>query len=148
MKTVDFDLVSAWVSAKTGCTIPRIGTALGWIDSDGNLTAGVMYEDFTGPCITATIAIDHGSVVVKSFLQVIFDYPFRQLGCRKILAVVAQTNATSRKMVERMGFEKEAVIFDVFPDGAMIIYSVTPSRCRYFDQEKEHGKKDKDCTYA
>ena len=148
MKTVDFDLVSAWVSAKTGCTIPREGTALGWINEEGNITAGVMYEDFTGPCITATIAIEHGSMMPKSFLQVIFDYPFRQLGCKKILACVAQTNTASRSLVERMGFEKEAVIFDAFPDGAMIIYSVRPDGCRYFDQEKANGKEDKDRSHA
>lgn len=137
MITVDFDLVSEWVSERTGCTIPREGTAIGW-EREGKLVAGVMYEDFTGTCITATIAIEEGSTVPRGFIQKIFDYPFNQLLCRKILACVEQTNEASRRLVERMGFVKEAVIFDAFPDGAMIIYSVTPETSRYL--EKAHGQ--------
>lgn len=145
MIVTDFDLVSEWVSWMTDCSIPREGTAIGWW-SGGSLTCGVMYEDFTGSCITATIAVRDGITVPPGFIRKIFDYPFNQAGCKKILACVAEMNLKSRALVERMGFVKEAVIFDAFPDGAMIIYSVTRELCRYL--EKEHGKEDENCTNA
>ena len=143
MIVTDFDLVSKWVSKQTDCSIPRVGATIGWLGSDG-ITCGVLYEDFTGSCITATIAISSGTTVSPKFIWAIFDYPFNQADCKKMLACVKESNLPSQALVERMGFIREAVIADAFPDEAMIIYSVTRETCRYL--ERRHGKIRKDCT--
>ena len=141
----DFDTVASWVQSMTDCSIPKAGAiTIGFRNSCSDMVAGVMYEHFTGTSITATIAIAPGVIVPRGFIAAIFDYPFVQLRCRKILAYVEVANQRSRSMVERMGFEKEAVVRDVFPSGAMIVYSLTPEKCRYL--EKAHGKKDENAT--
>lgn len=134
----DFPRVAAFVSAATDCTVPSAGgAAIGWLRDD-ELLAGVLYEDFTGSSITATIAVAPGAVLTKEFVRAIFTYPFVQLGCGKMLALIHENNWRSHRLVKHMGFEVEAVIADYYPDGALNIYTMTKADCRWL--EKEHGE--------
>jgi hypothetical protein len=140
MLITDFRPVAEWVQEMTECSIPEEGgMAIGWT-RDGEITCGVMYEHYTGTSITATIAKTPGAVMPPGFIRAIFGYPFSQLGCRKLLAYIEDTNWKSRELVEKMGFREGASISDVFPTGAMIIYSMLADDCRWL--EKEDGKED------
>ena len=126
-----------WVAAATEAD-PRIASAaIGWLRDDEH-TCGVFYENFTGSSITATIAVSPGAVMPKEFLRAIFAYPFEQLGCRKILALVAEDNHKSRTMLEKMGFTAEAVVMDYYPDCDLIIYALPKQLCRFL--EKDDGQ--------
>ena len=126
----------AWV-ANMAEADPRIASAsIGWLRDDEH-TCGVFYENYTGSCITATIAVAPGAVFPKEFLKAIFKYPFKQLGCKKMLALVAGNNWKSIELVTRMGFVAEAEIVDYYPDASMIVYGITPEQCRYL--EKDNG---------
>lgn len=144
MITVDFDTVAQWLKERTDCVIPREGQGVGWLNGNGDLVAGVMYETFTGSSITATIAIEPETIVSPKFIRAIFYYPFVQLSCKKIIAHVNEHNIRSRRLVERMGFTQEAAIEDFYENGAVIVYSVTAEQCRYL--EKEYVKNSQDCT--
>lgn len=133
MLITTFPMISRWVQELTECSIPEQGgSAVGWLRDD-EITCGVMYEHFTGKSITATIAKAPGAVMPPGFIRAIFDYPFRQLGCTKILAYIEDTNWKSRELVEKMGFREEATISDVFPSGNMIIYTMTVDTCRWLE---------------
>lgn len=138
MLTTDIPLVAEWVSARADADPRGISAAIGWV-SDGKLVAGATYEDYTGGSITATIAIDNGSMV-KQFLSAIFEYPFRQLNVGKIFAMVAQTNSPSRRLVEKMGFVQETVLKDYYSCEDLIVYSMTAKQCRFLgeDRGQEH----------
>jgi hypothetical protein len=126
-----------WVANATEAD-PRIASAaIGWLRDDEH-TCGVFYENFTGSSITATIAVAPGAVIPKEFLRAIFTYPFEQLGCRKILALVAEDNHKSRGMLEKMGFIIEAVVMDYYPDTNLIIYALSKHLCRFL--EKDDGQ--------
>ena len=134
MLTAHFDSVANWVSEKLGQPIPSFGgSAIGWV-SDNKLTCGALYEHYTGPCITASIVVE-GTYIPKEFLSVIFEYPFRQLGCNKILATVELANQASCKMLLKMGFIEVARIDGVFPSGAMVIFEMSRHNCRFLESE-------------
>jgi len=138
MLTADFSLISKFVAEAVGCPIhDRGNAAIGWMRDD-ELVAGVMYEHYTGASIEATIAVAPGAVLVKAFMRYIFDYPFKQLKVNLIIISVAESNWKSRNLVEKMGFVKEAEVAGVYPDGSMLIYTMTPGQCRWL--EKEHGQ--------
>lgn len=111
---------------------PQLSSAIGWMRDD-EVVAGVVYEHFTGASITATIAVAPGAVVVKEFMREIFSYPFKRLGVNLIIAFVAESNWKSRNMVEKMGFTKETEVVGAYPDGAMLIYTITPAKCRWLE---------------
>ena len=109
---------------------------IGW-EQNGTVVAGVVYDHYTGPCITATIAVDDPHMA-KDFLWAIFDYPFNQLGVGKILAYVADDNAPSLKLLRRMGFIKEAYIEGMYTSGALIIMSLVKENCVWLER-LHHG---------
>ena len=134
MLTSDVPRVAAWVAEKVGAPKNDAQSAIGWTRDD-EITCGVFYEHFTGASITATIAIAPGAVMPKDFLWAIFDYPFNQLNCEKIVALVAENNYRSVHLLGRMGFIREASISDYYPAGeAMIIYTLTRQDCRFLGE--------------
>jgi hypothetical protein len=137
MLTTDTPTVAIWV-ANMADADPRLTVgAVGWLRDD-DLTCGAFYENYTRRSITATIAVAPGAVVPKEFLRAIFHYPFVQLSCEKIVALIAENNWKSQNLVEKMGFVKEAVVADYYPEGDLFIYSMTKQQCRFL--EKDNGQ--------
>jgi hypothetical protein len=128
--TDDFHDVAEWVAERAGCSIPNFGAGLGQI-KDGTLNAGVMYESYTGASVTATIAIEHGAIIAREFLAIIFDYPFNQLKVKKIFAMVSATNQRSIDFIQRCGFEEETRVKDYYESGDAIVFACTRDTCRW-----------------
>jgi hypothetical protein len=137
MLICDYLEVAYWVAKRVDCSIPTVGAAIGWL-RDEEYTCGVLYENFTGQSITATIAVAPGAYLPKEFLRAIFRYPFVALGVAKIIGVVEQSNLAAVRLNDRLGFKGEAVIQDVFLSGAAIIYTMTKADCRWL--EKDDGQ--------
>lgn len=137
MLTTDVPSVATWV-ANMAEADPRLTVgAVGWTRDD-EITCGAFYETYTRRSITATIAVAPGAVMPKEFLRAIFHYPFVQLGCEKIVALIAENNWKSQNLVEKMGFVREAVVADYYPEGDLFIYSMMKSQCRFL--EKDNGQ--------
>lgn len=130
--TFDADLIGPWVSAKTGghWTKNR-GTAVGRL-KDGQLIGGVLYEDYTKANVVCHIAGDEGWAT-KGFLRLIFDYPFNQLGVKRITAPVHSDNVKSILLMHRLGFTLEATLAQAIPDGDLLIYRMFRSECRFIE---------------
>jgi hypothetical protein len=137
MLITDVPSVAEWVANMAEADPRLVVGAVGWL-RDQHLTCGAFYESYTHRSITATIAVAPGAVMPKDFLRAIFHYPFVQLGCEKIVALIAENNWKSQNLVEKMGFVKEAVVAEYYPEGDLFIYSMTKSQCRFL--EKDHGQ--------
>jgi len=130
MICTDAETVGPWVASKVGFKwVKGRGAAIGRV-KDGEIVAGVIYEDYNGANVVCHIAIDKNGGS-KKFFSIIFDYPFVRLGVKRITAVVAQNNRASRKLVEHMGFEVEANLRDAHPDGDLLVYKMTAEQCRF-----------------
>ncbi len=127
-----------WVCERTRWPVhPERVRAIGKTDRDGNLIAGVLYEDFNGANVACHIAGDGKRWADRDFLWVIFHYPFKQLGVKRITVLVYDVNAASRNFVEKLGFELEAILHDAHPRGHTLVYKMTPDKCRWLGVSDE-----------
>jgi len=127
---LDAERVGPWVCDRAGGTwVKGRGTAIGRL-VDGELVAGVLYEDFTGPNVVCHIAGD-GNWATRGYLGVIFDYPFNQLGVKRITVPVCSANLRCIALVKRMGFIMEARLSRATPAGDLLLFAMFKDDCRY-----------------
>lgn len=131
-------VVLPWVKKRVDAMFPTAGVAAIGQQSGGEMVAGVVYDHYTGASIQATIAVKPKARLSKMFLWAIFDYPFNQLGVKKIIANVKEDNEKSLFMLHRMGFEQEGEITDAFEDGSMVIMTLTRKNCSLLER-LNHG---------
>jgi RimJ/RimL family protein N-acetyltransferase len=103
----------------------------------GNLMGGVLFSYWTGlgGSINMHVAGFHPRWISRTMLNVCFDYPFNQLGVRKIFGQVPMDNHHAIRFNEHLGFRKEAVIPDAYPGGKpgcdMQLMSLYKDQCRF-----------------
>jgi L-amino acid N-acyltransferase YncA len=126
--TDDDTVVAPWVGERTGDDFQAGVTAcLGVMDED-KMVAGVVYDHLTGPCVTATIAVE-GKCLPRRMIRAMFNFPFHYLGVRKILVYINEANEASLKLAKRLGFAVEAAIKDVYVEGDMLVLSLPKQDC-------------------
>lgn len=114
---------------------PVCMSAIGW-ESAGRLVAGASFRDWNGVSIEGQIAADRP--LTRGLLFAIFDYPFRQLGARKIVATTSADHIRSIRLLRRLGFVEEACLRDAAPGGDLIIYTMRREACRFLGDH--HGQ--------
>lgn len=125
----DYDIVGPWVIEKAGSLTDK-GTAIGQM-VDGKLNAGVIYENWNGANLFASIR-GEGNWANRHFLNIIVDYPFNQIGVKRITATVGDHNLKSINLLQRMGFELECKLAEANPIGKdVLIYRLTRERAKY-----------------
>jgi RimJ/RimL family protein N-acetyltransferase len=77
--------------------------------------------------------------MTPEYLNIIFDYPFVQLGVNKIVVPVLSDNEASIKFVKNLGFVENARLLDVSPDGDMIFFVMSKDKCRFIGER--YGKR-------
>jgi len=100
--------------------------ALGF-EVDGELCAIATYDHWNGVSMQFNIWI--GKKPSAEWSRAIFEYPFDQIGVKKLIGNIFSSNAKSIKLAEHSGFELEAVIKDMHPEGDMLIYTMTRDQC-------------------
>ena len=125
MLVTDKSIVGPWIAKQNRMTwSPEGSESIGWA-KNGEIVAGVWYEDWNLQSITTHIAIS--GRITKEYLAIIFDYPFVQLGVQKIIAPVLEDNSESIRLVTKMGFKEEARLSFVHPTGDMIFFIMNKS---------------------
>lgn len=135
--------VGRWMLARMGRSYFPGGVVCVGLEEDGELIAGIGYEDYTGSSICMHVASDGNKRwLSRSFLRFLFSYPFHQLKVKKVIALVPSGNDASLKLVRGLGFHVEHELIDGHPDGALIILSMTPETCKWIERkaENEPGK--------
>jgi len=124
-------VVGAWVCARLGCTFDKeSATAIG-IESDGQLVAGVVYDNYRHRSISMHVASSACNWLTARALRAFFGYPFYQLGVAKVIAPVDSENSKSRRFVEHLGFVLEASIAGASEKGDLLIYTMSRAQCRF-----------------
>lgn len=99
--------IANWVFEPHGGSVGSSTNAIGWIQN-GKLTGGFAIESCNGVNCFAHIRID--GYVSRKFWFAMVDWVFNQLGCERMTAPVNEINEKSIKMVENVGFTKEATL--------------------------------------
>lgn len=127
------DLVNAWVAKHIGMPWEqRSGdTALGIVKGK-ELVAGVVYSDFNGPNVFASI-VSKSPVWQRNKRTVaqLFIYPFETLGAARMTCAIASSNRASVRLCERLGFRHEASLLYAAHDGSdRLVYRIFESEWR------------------
>ena len=135
------DAVGLWVAEAAGCVWTPMTTAVGW-EVGGKLIAGIMYDGYTGASIAMHSRVDDPRKVSREWLFAIFDYPFNQLGVKRVSGLVSSANKKAQRVNEHLGWQRETTLADYFPDGDGIVYIMRRSDCRWLDYGKRLLAKD------
>lgn len=113
--------------------------ALGAIDKAGNIIGGFVYcehRSCLGGGSIAICAAGERDWLSRSNLKVFLgDYPFRQLGCHRVQAMVSKTNKHARNVIERLGFKNEGLIRGgISPGKDSILYGLLREESRWLEK--------------
>lgn len=100
---------------------------------DEKLLGGVILRDWTGASILMHVAGFTPNWLNRDFLWTCFHYPFVQLGCKKVLALVSSGNLHAIDFDKRIGFKEEYRIKDADPLGDLVLMSMRPEECRWLN---------------
>jgi hypothetical protein len=104
-----------------------------YVEENGKLIAGVVYNMFTRASVSMHVAAEPGKRwTTKEFMFRFFAYPFLQLNCNRVTGLVRASNEAARKFDEHVGFIQEGVIRQAFEDGEdAILYGMLKSECKW-----------------
>ncbi len=102
------EMVAAMVAARIPDQSFEKYTALGVVRR-GVLVGGVVYHHYVGHDVQVSIAFDSPGWALPGTLRALFEYPFNQLGCSRMSALIGRKNKKSRKICEGLGFRLEGV---------------------------------------
>lgn len=103
--------VARFVSERVGSAFCPPFTAMG-IERDGEIVAGVIFNQFEGANVHVTIA---GTGWTRDFIEAVGQYVFGQLGCLRMTITTRQSAVVS--YAERLGAEVEGRMRDHFGEG-------------------------------
>ena len=100
--------------------------------ADGNRRlGGVLYTNFTGESITCHTASWDRHWITRDMIYVCFDYPFNQLGAKRIFGNVPEYNEAALRFNRHMGFKTVARVEGVHPGGlAAIVMVLEKADCK------------------
>lgn len=103
------------------------------LEEDGELIAGVVFNQYTGPGILMHVAaVPTKRWMTRDYLYRCFAYPFIQLNCNRITGLVREDNLTAQRFDEHLGFVREGLMRKACDDGSnMIVYGMLREECRW-----------------
>lgn len=136
------DAVAKWVAEAAKVVWTPESRAIGW-SVNGTLICGIIYDGFTGTQIAMHSRCDDPRKVSREWLFAIFDYPFRQLGVKRVTGLVSAGNLKAQRVNEHLGCRRETTLADYFPDGDGIVYIMRREDCRWLGYVKHLDQGDK-----
>jgi len=111
----------------------------------GNEVVGIIgFFNYRWPNIEVAFYCDDWRWAVnRRIIHAVFSYPFEQLKCRRVTALVERKNLVARKMVQRLGFKEEGKLRNAGEKGDIFVYGLLPSELnirRYFSEKPRSAK--------
>ena len=122
--------VCQWVYDKIGGVPDRPGTyvAHGYVDKNGFLVAGMVYENFMGEGMSSEITIAAEDKCGWFDDQTRFEASYMAFEVQKVDILrckIAESNKACISICERYGFHLKHRIEKAHPDGDLLIYEMT-----------------------
>lgn len=130
--------IAEWVRAEMGLEGFGPCQAIGVLDGT-ELICGVVYSNYSGPNVMMTIHATSPRWARRGIIGAFFRYPFKQLGCSRVTAIVDEANERSLKLCLGVGFQPEGRMRKCFPPRDGIVLGMTADECRWI-KEKVNGK--------
>ena len=111
--------IGNWYAEKTqmplvGPLLELIGpfSAIGFIDSEGTVQFALIYTNYNGSNINLHAYGPKG--MNKSILKIMLHYPFNELNCSRVTAIVPRSNKKTLRLLPRLNFVYETVLKSYF----------------------------------
>lgn len=117
------EALAAWAGQRLGMEIAKPNTSIG-VAHRNKIVAVAVFNNFRGPNIEITFVTTSPRWASPGAVKAILAYPFLQLGCKRVTAIIEATNQPARAFLCRLGFKLEGVHPDVFPSGAAETYGL------------------------
>lgn len=91
----------------------------------------VVFDAFTPHDCAMHIVIEDKRCVTRRILKQVFDYPFNQLGLRRVTGLVPESNVAALAFDYRLGFVQEGRKKWGMGDEDEIILGMTKEHCRW-----------------
>lgn len=129
------------LARESGCYFnPEVDVCIARCDGPV-LLGGVVYQNFTGESIAMHVASLVPTWLNRDLLWVSFDYPFNQLGVKRVFGQVPETNITALEFDLRIGFKVLTKIDGVFRDGGVFVIVLEREDCRWLDMKPRNLKR-------
>lgn len=139
-----FVMYHAGVGAPTGPT-----QVLGYLQ-DREILGAWMFERYTG--VTGSLVAHWAATGVgwlrPDMLRLAAIYIYDQLGVNVVWGEVRRSDSYTRKVNEKLGFRKVAILEGYFPDDDLVIYSLTRQECRWLPDAFKEGPDGKEVEAA
>jgi RimJ/RimL family protein N-acetyltransferase len=105
------------------------------LERDGELIAGVLFEQHNGPNVMMHVASDGSRHwMTPAYMAACFKYPFLYLNVNRVTGLVRADNKDAQRFDEALGFNPEGVLREAAADGTdLILYGMLKRECRYLD---------------
>jgi hypothetical protein len=105
--------------------------AIGY-EVDGELKGGVVYTNYSGANVFASIVLD--APITRRFAFAMFWCPFVQFGVRHITCAIEKSNRSSLKLCMHMGFKLRGVLPESAINGEdIIVMGLLKRDCRFLN---------------
>lgn len=138
------DLVIRWAGRAIPGFMPSPGAKALGVVQRGELVAGVIYERFNGIHMEVAITAKKSARwATRHTLMHLFGYPFNQMRCVAITAIVPASNLQSLNLALKLGFEAEAYVKFAAPDGSpMVVLKMYRDKCRWIHEDDKAADQD------
>lgn len=116
--------VGDWVANHVGQLSSWGGFYAMGAEHKGELTAGVVFNNFTNSSATVHLAVSKPKKILSELLDHAFLYAFETCSLRRLTGLVEANNAKSLKIIKHLGFVEEGVMREAGTDGQDIIVLV------------------------
>ncbi len=128
----DGDAIGQWVADRAcdGRYDPSTSVSIGLLRGE-RIVAGAIFNNWNRASVQLHMAIERMN---RTFLAALARYAFIQLRVNVVIAPVSSINYRSQHALTAAGFRLDAEIHGAHPDGDLLLYTLTPDRCRFLSQ--------------
>jgi len=129
------EAIGAWVAQQVGQTCEWGSFYSLGIVRDGEIIAGVVFNNFNGANATCHIAISKFSRVMPAMIEHSCKYAFEFCGLKRLTGMVPSNEPKILAFDKHLGFEEEFVMKDGAPGADMHVLVMWPDKCRWLRKE-------------
>lgn len=134
------EALANWAGQRLRMEIAKPNTAIG-VAHGGKILAAAVFNNFRPPNIEITFVTVSPRWASPGAVRAILRYPYQQLGCKRITAIIEATNQPARAFLCRLGFKLEGVHPDVFASGAAETYGLLRKHALPWVAEEQHEQR-------
>ena len=110
---------------------PMQDQSIAHLGPKGTVLGGIIFSDYCIASVQIHCAGFTRGWLNRTMLALAFDYPFTQLKCNKLVALVKSSNQKALALDLNLGFTHEATVSDIYPDADLFILTMQKKSCRY-----------------